>query len=485
VRDNKLIELIDAFCDAVPRRRAGAEEYGPLVLFVPAGPGFPYYARPRRGQRPPVTAAGIRAVRARQRELIIPESFEWIEQVAGEMAAAAAEAGLEVHRHPLMVLTKLTPPPALPPGITVRVVAPDDPELDRIWAVPAVAFGHPGTAAGDAGPAERDKIAADYDGGTIAMLRERLRSGQSVVAAAFGQDGPLAAGSCQSLDGVAEITGVGVLPARRRQGLGAAVTAALAADAVERGVRTVFLSASDAAVARIYASIGFGEIGTAMIAEPPSALCPVMRPQGVAAAEADRLVKGRCPGLDADRGAERARLSWLGHGRHEREELHAGRGARLVAAVRLAQGAGEVPAVDHELVQPGLPRDLSRQRHPAHLGDALPGLRRRPGLGHGHQPSGELAAPVPVEGRRGRRGVLQRRPRLGPRVTEGDGQRHGVPEQVPHGVIPARRARPEHVVGHALGQRHQPPGRRSKVQPGGHRQILPSFAFHRQCRFAS
>jgi ribosomal protein S18 acetylase RimI-like enzyme len=281
VRDYELIERIDEFCDAVPRRSARADEHGPLVLFVPTGPGWPYYARPRRGSRSPVTAAAIRAVRARQRELIIPESFEWIRQVAPEMTAAAADAGLEVHRHPLMVLAGLPPVSALPPGITVRVVAPSDPELDRIWAVPAVAFGQPGTAVGEAGPAERDKIAADHDGGTIAMLRERLRSGQSVLAAAFGQDGPLAAGSCQTVDGVAEITGVGVLPASRRQGLGAAVTALLAADARSRGVHTVFLSASDDAVARIYARIGFRAIGTAMIAEPASALSAAARAPGI------------------------------------------------------------------------------------------------------------------------------------------------------------------------------------------------------------
>jgi ribosomal protein S18 acetylase RimI-like enzyme len=268
VRAYEVIERIDAFCDAVPRRRARADEHGPLVLFVPTGPGWPYYARPRRGSRPPVTAADVRAVRARQRELIIPESFEWIEQVAPEMAAAAAEASLEVQTHPLMVLSAPPEAPVLPPGSTVRVVAPEDAELDRIWAVPSVAFGNPGTASGEAGPAERDKIAADHDGGTIAMLRERLRSGHSVLAAAFGPDGPLAAGSCQAVDGVAEITGVGVLPSSRRLGLGAAVTALLAKDALDRGVETVFLSASDNAVARVYARIGFREIGTAMIAEP-------------------------------------------------------------------------------------------------------------------------------------------------------------------------------------------------------------------------
>jgi ribosomal protein S18 acetylase RimI-like enzyme len=283
VRAYEVIERIDAFCDVVPRGRARADVSGPLVLFVPTGPGWPYYARPRRGPRPPVTAADVRAVRARQRELLIPQSFEWIEQVAPEMAAAASEAGLDVQTHPLMVLSapspagpsSLPPPagpparlPSLPPGVTVRVVPPEDAELDRIWAVPAVAFGHPGTAAGEAGVPERDKIAADYDGGSIEMLRERLRSGQSVLVAAFGPDGPLAAGSCQAVDGVAEITGVGVLPSWRRRGLGAAVTALLARDARDRGVTTVFLSASDAAVARIYARIGFREIGVAMIAEP-------------------------------------------------------------------------------------------------------------------------------------------------------------------------------------------------------------------------
>ncbi len=268
MRDDEIIERIDAFCDAVPRVRARTEEHGPLVLFIPTGPGWPYYARPRLGDRPTITTADVRAVRARQRELVIPESFEWIEQAAPDMAAAAADGGLDVHAHPLLVLDDPVPEP-LPPDVTVRVITPDDSDLHRIWAVPSVAFGNPGTATGDAGGAERDKIAADHDGGTIDILRERLRSGQSVLAAAFGPDGPVAAGSCQAVGKVAEITGVGVLPAERRKGLGAAVTAALAANALSRGVRTVFLSATDDAVARVYARIGFREIGVAMIAEPP------------------------------------------------------------------------------------------------------------------------------------------------------------------------------------------------------------------------
>ncbi len=271
VDESAAIERIDAFCDAVPRRRARAEDHGALVLFVPTGPSWPYYARPRRSAEVPgrtVTAEDIRAVRARQRELLIPESFEWIDEAAPGMTAAAPGAGLVARAHPLMVLGGLVPAPVTEPGITVRLVSADEPELDRIWAVPAVAFGHPGTAVGLAGAIERDKIAADHDEGTMDMLRERLRSGQSVLAVAFGPDGPLAAGSCQPLGGVAEITGVGVLPSSRRMGLGGAVTAALAREALRRGVQTVFLSASDDDVARIYARLGFRRIGTAMIAEP-------------------------------------------------------------------------------------------------------------------------------------------------------------------------------------------------------------------------
>lgn len=266
--DNKIIERIDSFCDAVPRHRTQAEEHGPLVLFVPVGAGWPYYARPRLGDRAPVTVQDVRGVRARQRELLIPESFEWILQASPDMTLAADDAGLEVRAHPLMVLdTPIKLPSGRPDDVDVRLLAPDDPDLHQVWAVPAVAFGYPGTGRGEAGPAEREKVAAGHDGGTMEMLRDRLRSGQSVLAAAFGPDGAVAAGSYQATGGVAEITGVGVLPSSRRMGLGAGVTAALAADALAHGSEIVFLSATDDAVARVYTRLGFRTVGTAMIAE--------------------------------------------------------------------------------------------------------------------------------------------------------------------------------------------------------------------------
>lgn len=262
------ISKIDTFCDAVPRRQARAEEHGPLVLFVNEGPGWPYYARPRLGHPGRITAGHVREVRARQRALNIPESFEWIEQSTPSLAEAAVAAGLNVVAHPLMILNGALTRKPPPPGVSVREVRADEPDLARIVAVPDVAFGHPGTGTGMAGPVERDKLAADRDPAGIARMRKLLATGHSILVAAFGGEGPLASGSCQPVNGVAEITGVGTLPSARRRGLGAAVTAELAALTIERGTHTVFLSASDDAVARVYAGLGFERIGTAMIAEP-------------------------------------------------------------------------------------------------------------------------------------------------------------------------------------------------------------------------
>ena len=188
------------------------------------------------------------------------------------MAAAAAEAGLRVHRHPLLVLGTLAPPPPWRRRPSVRIMDPEDPELLQAWAVPGVAFDHPGSEIGRAGVAERDKLAADHDPRPSRCVRDRLRAGRSVLATASGPNGPLASGSYQYVAGVAEITGIGVLPASRRRGLGAAVTHALAAHALARDAPTVFLSAADSGAARIYTRLGFREIGTAMIAEAPGGL---------------------------------------------------------------------------------------------------------------------------------------------------------------------------------------------------------------------
>ncbi|MFF2061285.1 GNAT family N-acetyltransferase [Streptomyces sp. NPDC058200] len=111
--------------------------------------------------------------------------------------------------------------------------------------------------------AAAEKLMAD---GTVATIRPSLRAGHKTLAAAFGPDGtPLAVGHYHPANGATEIGGIGTLPAARRQGLGSAVMAALAAHARDHGVRTVFLAYAQEAVARIYARLGFRPAGTALL----------------------------------------------------------------------------------------------------------------------------------------------------------------------------------------------------------------------------
>jgi ribosomal protein S18 acetylase RimI-like enzyme len=63
-----------------------------------------------------------------------------------------------------------------------------------------------------------------------------------------------------------ELTGIAVLPRARRRGVGAAITLALVEDARRRGMHTIFLSAQDDTVARVYERVGFVRVGTACIA---------------------------------------------------------------------------------------------------------------------------------------------------------------------------------------------------------------------------
>jgi ribosomal protein S18 acetylase RimI-like enzyme len=258
-----LLGTIERYYDAVPRAAARVERIGPFMLFVKQGGGWPYYARPALGART-FRPQDVERVRARQRALGVPESFEWVAETTPGVAGPVAASGLHVHEHPLQVLDGSAPHGAAPPeGITVRLVHEGD-DLPRLGAVARVAFDWPGTASSEVGLTELAKAVPE----SAAVDRDRLKNGLTVTAAAFTPDGdPVAVGSHQPLDGVTEIVGVGTLPAFRRRGIATAVTHVLVADAVQRA-HTVFLSAGDADVARVYERLGFRAVATACIAEP-------------------------------------------------------------------------------------------------------------------------------------------------------------------------------------------------------------------------
>lgn len=264
--DHELLRRIDAYLDAVPRAACRTEAIGPFTLFVNDAPGWRYYARPSPGAGS-ITAEHVREVRAREREVGMPEAIEWVRELAPAVGPAARGAGLEVESHPLMHLPPGAFAASAPADADVRLVAGRD-DLARISAVQAVAFANAGTARGAAGTDEVVAIAREADPAVTAFLAERIERGLTITAAAFVDGEPVAAGAHQPVDGATEVVGVGCLPAFRRRGLAAAVTSLLVADALERGVTTVCLSADDEDVERLYARLGFRTVGSVGAAEP-------------------------------------------------------------------------------------------------------------------------------------------------------------------------------------------------------------------------
>ncbi|MCL8025150.1 GNAT family N-acetyltransferase [Nocardioides bruguierae] len=260
-----------AHLDLVARDDADVHEVGPFTQFVGRG-AWGYYARPRLGTTHPFTADDVRALAAAQTRLGSSHDLEWVAEEAPTLEAAAREAGLHVDRHPLLVLPPGVEPVAPATDLEVRLLGADDADLPAVHACISLGFATPGTAVGEAGAVERDQRAAGPQH-SLDQVRGMLRAGTRVQAGAFdvggvGGVGAVGGGAHHPVqrDGVSatEIVGVATLPASRRRGAAGALTALLARHARAAGVRTVFCSASDEAVARVYEAVGFVRVGTAL-----------------------------------------------------------------------------------------------------------------------------------------------------------------------------------------------------------------------------
>ncbi len=255
VTTSDALAVLETYYDAAPRPLATTAEIGPFTLFLRDDPsGWPYYARPRLWSNQPVTRADVEAVRRRQREAGAPEALEWVHETTPTLLEAATATGLTVHRCPLLVLDRPVPLPATATDWHVEMLEADSPKIGPVQG--AVGAGFAGT----------DEVGPSSTG----SLPRLMRAGLFALAGAFDERGlPLGGGSHNPRGRVSELTGIAVLPRARRRGIGAALTAALVADAVARDVDTVFLSAQDDAVARVYERVGFVRVGTACVAEPP------------------------------------------------------------------------------------------------------------------------------------------------------------------------------------------------------------------------
>jgi GNAT superfamily N-acetyltransferase len=267
------VGLADAYFDAVPRPDADAVEVGPFTLFVSRTP-WTYYARPALGHPGKISAADLARLEKVCPRYGVTLAIEWVDDVHPELAQAVAGAGLEVSTHALMAATPEEGPeevvvPAVR-GVKLRVVEAGEPALVDARAVANVAFEFGGCQRGGPGARQRDEAAARLSAELVAHLHARARAGLTVTAVAESPtEGALAAGSYQPIGAVAEIVGVGTLPAARRRGLAGAVTGLLAWHARQSGVRTLVLSAENDDVGRIYRRAGFRRIGTTHAAERP------------------------------------------------------------------------------------------------------------------------------------------------------------------------------------------------------------------------
>ncbi|MEV4352577.1 GNAT family N-acetyltransferase [Actinoplanes sp. NPDC049596] len=256
-QDTDVFVRLERFYDALPRPYARAEDFGGLVLFVREGEGWPYYARPVIGADTP-SAADITAVRQRQRDLGLPEAFEWVHETTPDLLAVARSAGLGVLLAPLLTLEAAALVPDLPvDGGVIRFLDPAAPafaaELAASRAVAQHAFSGAPAPVDHTVPPEH--LSGDY---TVAVVESPT-------------EGILATGTLMRSGDVAEIAGVGTLPAARGRGYASQLTASLARRALTSGADLIFLSAGDDDVARLYTKVGFRRQGTACIAEPAAA----------------------------------------------------------------------------------------------------------------------------------------------------------------------------------------------------------------------
>lgn len=256
-----VLDRVEQYYDAAPRSDSQVEEIGSLNLFVGAGP-WSYYARPRLGVAQ-VDPRDVHRARSRMSELSVPQTFEWVAETAPSMREAATRSGLSVVDGPLLVVADPVDV-VLPGGVRLFLVGADEPRLANYLRLAARAFAEIDDGDGPVTSAPREPSPA-----VVGHLRARIADGRSVLMAAMWGERVLAVGSHHPVvvqdEVISEIVGVATLSDYRGRGLGAAITAALVADARQE-CSLVFLSAGDDDSARVYERVGFAQVGTTCLA---------------------------------------------------------------------------------------------------------------------------------------------------------------------------------------------------------------------------
>jgi GNAT superfamily N-acetyltransferase len=215
--------------------RGGAAAELPGIRLMASGLGHPQW---NNGDVTDPAAVDLDAVRAWYAGHGVP----WGVRVP---AGAPWPHGRHLFRKRLMLLDagRLLPAPAVP-GLRLRAAGPDD--LGPVVAVDAAAFeGDP--------EAEAPWIRPHLDAPSVTVALAELDGvavGTAYALRSDGRAGP-----------AAYLAGVAVLPAARGRGIAAAISTWLLEGALARGSRIAHLHPDTDAAARVYARLGFVEVG--------------------------------------------------------------------------------------------------------------------------------------------------------------------------------------------------------------------------------
>jgi len=233
-------------------------EVPPFVCFFSPGDPLHFfnYAKPLRpvGAEPDSLSDSLFALRTAFRTRARVPRFEFIEEYAPDLGLALVAAGFSLEaRYPLLVCTPETLQPVPPiPGLTITTLTPDSPAEELLACLTVQQEGFGESAGGPPTQDYVDDLRANLaeDGAFLARV-------DGVPAGAMMFTAPL--------DGLTELAGGTTLEAYRRRGIGAAMIAAAAAAAFERGVEITFLTAASEYASGVFQRAGFQPYATALV----------------------------------------------------------------------------------------------------------------------------------------------------------------------------------------------------------------------------
>jgi len=180
--------------------------------------------------------------------------FEYVEGFAPALAASLEQAGFELElRAPLMTCPATAI--AEPPAVAGLEIAPATENVRAYLTVGRRAFG-----AGD------EQEASDED--VTAWSAGRTTSNTALLGLLDGEPVAVSAATPPQ-DSLSEVAGIGVLEHARRRGIGAAMTAAAAREAVAKGAELAFLSPGSDGAQSVYERIGFRPAETSLYYADP------------------------------------------------------------------------------------------------------------------------------------------------------------------------------------------------------------------------